>query len=484
MIYYSPLVNTSTPGLPDSPFWYMGINGGATEPKLIYFDADGSPTYTDLSTAAMTAANWSGLRNEWTACTLAGYDLFNVAASGTAPFYYDQVAGGATVTALTASGFPATTTTNAIRAYRDFAVAFGVNNLSGAQSQTLWWSDRWVPGAAPPTWTPAATNEAGSTDLSDAFGALVDGLSLGRSFIVYKQNSCYRMTYIGGPAVMQFENISRQAGCMARNCIARVGESHVVLTRDDVIMLNADGNIQSLARGKIRNEIFDSLDAATWDQSFVVYHPVREQVFVFTHDGSADIGNRNGWVLSLRDGAWAKWDPEVTGDNTWPTDYPTAGGMGPAGLETGSQAPEHRAVIAYPRGATTGTRTFLSMDDDGVAVGPGAGKAIELANNHLLRRNLIDFGEPDQRKLVRGVRLIGTFAASDAITVNVYARDGRDAAASLAATGTFTSGGDRVDLLADGRFFDLELTAAPDATILPPWRLEGFQVDVETRGRF
>jgi hypothetical protein len=124
---------------------------------------------------------------------------------------------------------------------------------------TLWWSAGAAPGAIPQEWLPAPDNDAGDMTLADSPGAIVDGLSLRDTLIVYKQFSSYVLTYVAGQYVYTQRKLFLTTGLQNRNCVAELNGEHWVMTGSDVIRHDGQ-SFRSVVQDKIKSEIIESID--------------------------------------------------------------------------------------------------------------------------------------------------------------------------------------------------------------------------------
>lgn len=71
----------------------------------------------------------------------------------------------------------------------------------------------------PQTWTTSATNQSDFQDIPD--GGKIQGVTGGEFGLVLLENSVVRMSYIGTPAIFQFDTIMRNLGCFEPNSIVQ-----------------------------------------------------------------------------------------------------------------------------------------------------------------------------------------------------------------------------------------------------------------------
>jgi hypothetical protein len=98
---------------------------------------------------------------------------------------------------------------------RDFVVT--ANTFESAKQEQ--YRVRWSGINDETTWTPSATNQADFQDLAD--GGQIMGIRGGEFGLILLERSIQRMSYIGSPLIFQFDNISRNKGCMVSGSVAQ-----------------------------------------------------------------------------------------------------------------------------------------------------------------------------------------------------------------------------------------------------------------------
>lgn len=190
-----------------------------------------------------------------------------------------------------------------IRSFGNFLVALRPN-LSGTDYEhSVLWSHPADPGGLPPTWdyTDPATL-AGLNALSAKGGPIVDGVRLRDKFIIYKEDSVYAMSQIGGRYVMEFQELFSTFGAVAVDCVVDIGSRHVVLTRGDV-MLHDGNTYKSIADKRVKRLLFGSMDVNNIEQSFLHYNRITEEVWVCVPDQGSDKPDVAA-VWSIEDNTW------------------------------------------------------------------------------------------------------------------------------------------------------------------------------------
>jgi hypothetical protein len=412
----------------------------------------------------LTPAAWAGLvqseLNAWTGGPLSGGVIVN--GYGLPPLWAPNTT--AAVTLLSATLLFA-----AMRPYKYMAI--GISDLFTANSlNTIRWSASAVPGAAPTTWAPAAGNDAGSVDLtSSGVGRPVDGGALGEDFIIYGENNIWLMTYVGGATVMAIRRISSDTGIAFRNCWAEVPGGHIVLTKDDVVLVNQTGIVKSLVSGRLRRKIFEGnlMGGDTRQQLCQVWSDRRRgRIYVMRPstqgtDQTLDLG----YCYELASDSWSRI--------TFPSflSAPTDQFVGAVTANLGTGTPPQPNLYILDQGAT--------------ALGECAVRAMETTSaSHpatLMQKDDLDLGDASRVKVVRGVRVRATSSSAVTVKVTVGSKYAADEAYTYGSTETCVLGSNQfVPALSAGRWFSvkIESNAAGDAA----FRCHGFDLEYTERG--
>lgn len=201
--------------------------------------------------------------NQWTGGVLNGRVVLNNGQSN--PWYWD----GNTGTPMAAlPGWTAGVTCGAIRPFKYHLIAMNITTALGNFPDQIAWSSAAEPGGIPLEWTPSSTNDAGDLQLSATPVPIIDGCALRDQFVVYKQHSTYVLDYVGGTFVFSARKIFASSGILTRNCVAEYEAKHYVLTDGDIIAHDGQ-SLQSIARDRTRNSVFNSISADNFDRSFV-----------------------------------------------------------------------------------------------------------------------------------------------------------------------------------------------------------------------
>jgi hypothetical protein len=227
----------------------------------------------------------------WTGAILNGIPVFSNGADE--PFYWALNAG---VPCLTLPGWPANTSCKAIRAFKYHLFALNITENNVYLQDQVWWSASAAPGAIPQEWTPAPDNDAGDMILADTPGAIVDGLALRDTFIIYKQFSCYVLSYVAGQYVYTQRKLFLTTGLQSSNCIAELNGEHWVFTGNDVIRHDGQ-SFRSVVQDKVKNELVESIDPAKTGMCCVSSR-IRDQQFWVAIATSGNVWLNKAYVIN------------------------------------------------------------------------------------------------------------------------------------------------------------------------------------------
>jgi hypothetical protein len=198
-----------------------------------------------------------------------------------------------------------------IRSFRTFLV--GLNwDRTNPEPRLVKWSTESSFYSAPSTWDESdATLDAGEYELADTPGEIVDGLPLGDSFIIYKNDSIYIMNYVGTPYIFSFKLLTPTIGCLTKNAVAEFEGGHFFMGNAD-FYLNDGQSIKPLLPDRLRRAVFDVINAGdtsnpSWMKCFVVAdHLHNEMLACYPSDASTTVDKAVIWnwrtnTFSMRD---------------------------------------------------------------------------------------------------------------------------------------------------------------------------------------
>ena len=141
------------------------------------------------------------------------------------------------------------------------------------------WGDAAENLTLPSSWTASSTNDAGSATVGDAGEFIVDGFPLKQSFIIYKENTTYIMTFTGGNLVFDIKKLFDDSGVLSRNCVAEFNGKHFVVTNGDLIVHNGVSK-QSVASTIVKRTLFEEIDSTNYANIFVTHNKQKNEIWV------------------------------------------------------------------------------------------------------------------------------------------------------------------------------------------------------------
>lgn len=390
--------NVAITVLSSTTFSYEG--GGANNPVS---PAGGSPAYVVTSSSAV---NFTGsIDDKITGGHLAGMFILNNPVDGL--FYWN----GDTATDLR----PFEITTYVADVGRPFREHFfqGAPTISSVKyPRRLIWSDAAAPGSLPSSFVPASSNEAGTAELDDTNGFIVDFAPLGDDLHVYKSDLRYRVWYIGGDLKYAYQAIQDPSGLMARNCIANTQDGRqVFLTPNCDVRIHAGGISQSIAEGVIRNYLASDIDSTYKTRAFLAPNPATKEIWIFYPRSGSSVCN--GVIV---------WNWEA---NTWQISHRSLNFTAAmAGLVPTSIATDRRLIVA------TSAPKLGNVDSGTTDFGSTITKTIERTGLHFEARR--------RKKTLHTSNVDADATTSDTATITHGSHARPDASATYATGVTYT----------------------------------------------
>ena len=426
-----------------------------------YYDGLG---HVDITPGAW-AATATGGRNYWTGGQFSTGVLLNDVTHD--PIWVSRASA---VTVIYTTNF------NALRPYKYMAIGIGDRTTAGAEN-TVRWSASVVPGAAPNTWVPAAANDAGDVDISAAGqGFLVDGGRCGEDFLIYGENSTHLMTYVGGATVMASRTLAASSGIMSRNCWADIGGAHVVLTKDDVVLVGPQGIIKSIADNRIRRSLFTNYYNANLRQqsSQVWYDRVRGRVYIaLSGDSALSLTAAYVWEV-----ATDTWSARVLTNTAASATGEIKGVQGAvlAALDVTTASTGQPRLVVLGRGEAGGALA----DAEANYLDSNAVRASKAAQT-VMQKDDLDLGDASRLKVLQGFRLRGTADSTVTLKVSIGTKNALTEAYTYSAEQDWILPSTQfAPFLVTGRWFSVKIRCLDDTNV--QYRIHGFDLQAEMGG--
>lgn len=446
--YLLPLQQTTT------FYWiYFGLTN-------IYITDGSNHNAAGSGYSATADSNWNG-------------DIFGgipVVSNGIdAPQMLFPVSASNTFSSLTS--WPSGYTCKSIKAFKNYLVALNVNKGTDNPLMVKW--SHQADAGTLPSWDETdPTLDAGETTLSDSGGDIVDGGTLGDSFIIYRENSTYTMRYIGGRFIFSLERIFDDIGIFADRCFVAFKNGHCVLTDDDLIVhTGTKGSALSIADSRIRDTLFTALNSATNPtRAFLTHNNKKSEIWV-CYPTSTDnfptkalIWNYEHNTFSYRDlpGTMdAKFNVVQTiSGETWASDSNTWASDSTSWGER-SYNPSKRDILIAD---TTNTKLFKGDDTNQF-------NGVSFTSTLQRTDILLDQALQNRAQTLTFYPLI---SGTGPVNVRIGAQEAPEGTVTWQTAQSFTPGTDyKLDFRVNGRLLAVELSSTGDVD----WRLHSWDFE-------
>ena len=359
-----------------------------------------------------------------------------------------------------------------IRPFKQFLVAMDLTESGTRYRQRIRWSHPADSGAVPSTWDEAdTTKDAGTHELSEGGGAIVDCLPLNDTNIIYKNSQTVGMQHIGGQYVFRFFNIFKESGLLTRRCVKPFYGKHFCVTNGDVI--THDGNsIEPVLNHKMKKWLFAAIDTTNYERTFVSPNYQKNEMWIcFPQSGDSFA------TLAL---VWNFKDNTTTVRELPTVKHIGYGLVDPAGVDTWASDSQSWDLDTSQWGETDYSPTVIKNLMAGSTLFY-LGDDTEQSNNSNItayaERIGLDFDDPNRIKYIK--RIWPRIETTGDITVSVGQQMERSDSVTWTDY-TYSSGDEKIDVDVSGRFIAFRISSNTDVR----WDLKEYDIEFELRGRF
>lgn len=385
--------------------------------------------------------------------------------------------------------WPADTTAAVIRNFKNFMVAVDVTESSVRDARKILWSHPAPAGSYPTSWDITdATKDAGEYSLSETEGILKDSVPLRDVNVLYKDDSVWGMSYVGGVDIFRFFAMFRNLGTIGKNCAVEYQTGkHLVFARDDIFI--HDGQVPvSILREKVRKAVYNNLDATNAEVSFIALDSANAEAWICYPETGQTYCNK-ALVWNWRRGTFGFKDlpgvssigigiaDEYAGADTWAA--ATVGSWNGDAAEWG-QASANPAQTRLVAAVPTGNKLQGYIPDTSAADGAPFTASLQRTGLGVPFDSELP---PDitSVKFFRGLWPLLTGTAGGVVQIRVGTQMEVTDDPVWGEWQDFIIGtSSRVDILASGRMFGVEFRS----TTAIQWKLQGYSIDVEKLGAY
>ena len=424
------------------------------------------------------------ITENWTATVIGGVLVMTNGVDD--PQYWELISGvPATIQKMqNLNNWTSTHECKSLRAFRSFLVALNVTKSGINYPRLVKWSTEAATQLTPTSWDEtSAIVDAGEYELADSKGEILDGLPLRDSFMIYKEDSIYSMTYVGTPFIFAFRQLSPSVGALTKNCVAEYDGGPFFFGNGD-IYINDGQKVVSILPHKIRDYIFQSIDGEEYKKSFVVADYGRTEMWAcFPTAASASgqcskavVWNWTNQAFTIRDlpdlahiGYGSIDDPNTF--TTWAAAIPTWSSALGSWSQSWSQVENVLVMAGF-------TDTKLYRNNSG-------NKEDTTDMTSYIERTGISTtaqGQPDQVVVKRIKAIYPKMEVSGSgNTINVYVGTQMSTEGAVTWTSAYTFNPDtqsKVSVRASGKLYGVKFESTGDFD----WRLDGYSIEIDDAG--
>tara|TARA_R100000458_G_C8268663_1_gene243489 strand:- start:159 stop:2003 length:1845 start_codon:yes stop_codon:yes gene_type:complete len=362
-----------------------------------------------------------------------------------------------------------------IRSFRTFLV--GLNwERTNEEPRLVKWSTEASYGSPPSTWDETdATLDAGEYELSDTPGNIIDGLPLGDSFIIYKDDSIYIMNYVGTPYIFSFKLLSPTIGLLSKEAVAEFEGGHFFMGNSDFYVCNGQ-TVTPMLSNRLRRTVFDELNGDNYEKCFVAADYVRNEMMACYPAGSSAVVNK-ALIWNWKDNTFSFRDlPDTSHINSGIVEITTGATWDAATLTWNADsdpwgATNYDNVIKNIVFADV-TNTKIFRDNKG-------NKKDTATMSAYIERSGYDLGDPQSVKFVSAV--YPQLEVSGNNTVNVYIGRQMSTEEGITWEGPTVfnpNSQSKVSCRVSGKYFGIKVESDSDID----WKLHGLAFEVQKKG--
>jgi hypothetical protein len=278
---FRTFVGTITPA---TPIFIWGLYNQGGFDSLLYAGLDGrifkyAGTETNISEPGHVNNNDT---RPYTGCILSSCVYFN------RPDINPRVLTPGAANFVNLANWPAATTCVSLRSFKSYLVA--LNTTEGGVNFPLRvrTSDQVLANSVPASWDETDTTKLATKNLlSQAKTPIVDGGELGDNFIIYTRDECWRMRYVGGNFIFDYDRLPfDNAGLINQNCWVEVDGKHFAWSDTDIYIHDGTSRT-SLIDQRNREVFFRELNMSKAGVFFVAHDKQHNEVLFCCVSGAA-----------------------------------------------------------------------------------------------------------------------------------------------------------------------------------------------------
>ena len=371
--------------------------------------------------------------------------------------------------------FPIGNKCKVIRSFRTFLI--GLNWVrTNEEPRLVKWSTEASFGNQPVTWDETdATLDAGEYELSDTPGNIIDGLPLGDSFLIYKDDSIYIMNYVGTPYIFSFKLLSPTIGLLAKEAVAEFEGGHFFMGNSDFYVCNGQ-TVTPMLSNKLRRTVFDELNGDNYQKCFVAADYVRNEMMACYPSGSSAVVNK-AVIWNWKDNTFSFRDLPSTSHISSGIVAITAGATWDAASGTWDADSDPWGATNYDN--VIKNIVFADVTNTKIFRDSKGNKKDDETMLAYVERSGYDLGDPQSVKFVSAV--YPQIEVSGDNTINIYIGRQMSTEEGIAWEGPIAfnpNSQSKVSCRVSGKYFAIKIESNSDID----WKLHGLAFEVQKKG--
>lgn len=183
---------------------------------------------------------------------------------------------------------------------RNFLVAGNTNDVDGEIPNRV----RWSAADDEESWTVSAATQADKEDLYGP-GGWIHRVWGGEYGVIMQEQSIWRMSYIGSPAIFQFDEVLPGHGIIAPGACAQHGDHIFFLSDDGFEVLENGSAARMIGANKVDQFVLSDLDLSYRDRIKSAVDP-RNKHWYFAYPGASNVSGRPNRLM-IYDWSTGRW---------------------------------------------------------------------------------------------------------------------------------------------------------------------------------
>lgn len=403
-----------------------------------------------------------------------------------APQVYDTT--GSKLEDLTA--WPSADRCGVLRPFKNYLIALDINDGGTRRPTMVRWSDTAPLGGVPASWDSTdPASQAGYNILPDTQGQVVEGMALGDTFFIYKNDAVWAMQFIGGNFVFSFRKVFSDVGILAKDCVAEYDNKHFVVGVDDVYV--HDGTTKkSVISNKMHDFFYNDINTEHVSKVRCVVNNSRKEMIIYYPNSNSEDGIANtALTWNWESDSWSKRDiGEVshittglvaldgTDTRQWSSSGDTATWEGSTGVwDSQTYNPAVDSLVYITQGNTAAS-SYFNLGNTGVNM--LLDDATHSSYQSFVEREGIDFGDDKGYKYVHAIypHMVG----EGTIKIYVGSEEFQGGGISWSQPQEFVVGQDyKVNFRKSGRYIAVRFESEGGTL----WGLTGYSLEYSFEGR-